>query len=46
LETKLNAELKHLKEKIEHQEVDLQKVSNVEAVKREAESMKKVSPLI
>ncbi|KAJ3412205.1 Intraflagellar transport protein 74 [Chytridiales sp. JEL 0842] len=41
LETKLNAELKHLRQKISQQEEDLQRVSNVEAVKREAEDMKR-----
>ncbi|KAI9327036.1 hypothetical protein BDR26DRAFT_103857 [Obelidium mucronatum] len=41
LETKLNAELKFLNDKIEKLEVDIKKVSNIDAVKKEAEFMKK-----
>ncbi|KAJ3017081.1 UNVERIFIED_CONTAM: Intraflagellar transport protein 74 [Siphonaria sp. JEL0065] len=41
LETKLNAELQFLNEKIEKLEVDIKKVSNIDAVKKEAEFMKK-----
>ncbi|KAJ3132641.1 Intraflagellar transport protein 74 [Physocladia obscura] len=41
LETKLNAELEFLNDKIEKLESDIKKVSNIEDVKREAELMKK-----
>ncbi|KAI8618335.1 hypothetical protein BC830DRAFT_1061535 [Chytriomyces sp. MP71] len=41
LETKLNAELKYLSDKIDKLDTDIKKVSNIDAVKREAEFMKK-----
>ncbi|KAJ3196942.1 Intraflagellar transport protein 74 [Irineochytrium annulatum] len=41
LETKLHAELEHLREKISTQEKDLVRVANIEGVKKEAEQAKK-----
>ncbi|KAJ3334231.1 Intraflagellar transport protein 74 [Blyttiomyces sp. JEL0837] len=41
LDTKLQAELKHLYQKIARMEEDLHKISNVDLLKQEAEAMKK-----
>ncbi|KAI9364869.1 hypothetical protein DFJ73DRAFT_353466 [Zopfochytrium polystomum] len=45
LETKLHAELAHLREKIQKLEEDTKKVSNIEVVKRDAEAAKKRNAL-
>ncbi|KAJ1336333.1 hypothetical protein BSLG_007117 [Batrachochytrium salamandrivorans] len=43
LETKLNAELKHLREKIQTMKNAMDKIGSIETVKREAEAIKKQS---
>jgi hypothetical protein len=43
LESKLHSELDHLRGKIQKLEDDTKRVSNIDAVKRDAEVMKKVS---
>ena len=46
LETKLNAELKHLREKIQTMTDEMARIGSVESIKREAEISRAVSPAI